>query len=111
MRPTLCLPIALLACAIMTASCATSRPEPVRPPRLTLPDAATQPCILPTLPVEPTVADLEAGYMARGAALVVCDGARRLAVDTLTSERVLADEWLELEESRRAGWLRRLVPQ
>ena len=93
MRPNLCPLIALLACAIMTASCATSRPEPVRPPRLTLPDAATQPCALPKLPAEPTIADLEAGYMARGAALVVCDGARRLAVDTLTSERALQDAW------------------
>lgn len=98
MRTILCLPTALLACALTTASCATYRPEPVRPPRLTLPDAAAESCILPTLPVEPTVADLEAGYMARGAALVVCDGARRLAVDTLTSERVLADEWLRLDK-------------
>lgn len=110
MRTILCLPTALLACALTTASCATYRPEPVRPPRLTLPDAAAESCSLPLLPADATQADFEATYYARGAAVVVCDSARRLAVDTLTAERQLIDEWLKLEEDRRKGWLHRLVP-
>jgi hypothetical protein len=31
--------------------------------------------------------------MARGAALVTCDAARRLAVETLQAERALQDRW------------------
>jgi hypothetical protein len=110
MRTTLCLASALLACAIMTAGCATSRPDPVKPPRLTLPDAALKACVLPVLPADPTTADLDAAYLARGAQIVACDGARRLAVETLTAERRLTDEWLKIEERRRQGWLGRLVP-
>ena len=107
MRTILCLPTALLACALTTASCATYRPEPARPPRLTLPDAAAESCPLPTLPADPTLGDLEAGYIARGAALVACDGARRLAVDTREAEHQLIDEWVKLEQQRRGGssWL------
>lgn len=100
----------LLAFATMTASCASSPPPPVRPPRLTLPDAAAQPCPLAVLPANPTQADLDAAYATRGAQIVNCDGARRLAVETLEAERRLIDEWLRLEERRRQGWLGRLVP-
>ncbi|RZJ41669.1 MAG: hypothetical protein EON86_09450 [Brevundimonas sp.] len=51
------------------------------------------PCRLDLLPGAPTLADLEASYMARGAALAACDAARRLAVDTLIDERALQDRW------------------
>lgn len=87
--------IAPLACATMTANCAASHPPPVLPPRLTLPSAAMIPCRLETLPADPTLADLETAYLARGAALLACDGARRLAVETLTAERALQDQWRE----------------
>lgn len=86
----------------MTAACATS-PRPVAPPRLALPDAATQPCALAVLPDRPTAADLDATYMQRGAQVVSCDAARALAVETLIAERRLVDEWLKLEKQRRGG--------
>lgn len=87
-------PIAPLACALMTASCAASRPtSPVAPPRLALPEIAKTPCNLPVLPTDPTQADLDLAYLARGQAILVCDGARRLAVETLLAERALQDRW------------------
>lgn len=42
-----------------------------------------RPCKLHTLPQTPTVADLEIGYVIRGADLVACDLTRRLAVESL----------------------------
>jgi hypothetical protein len=45
------------------------------------------------LPNRATQADLERVYVERGEALIACDGARRLAVDTLTAERELQDRW------------------
>lgn len=83
-------PAALVVCAIMTANCAGSRPiSTVAPPRLALPPAATRPCALAILPAEPTTGDLEAAYVLRGAQIVACDGARRLAVETLLAERAM----------------------
>ena len=83
-----CLPIALIACATMTASCAGSRPtSSVAPPRLSLPAMASRPCELHRLPAAPTLGDLEAGYMTRGRQIADCDAARRIAVDTLLAER------------------------
>ncbi|MED5536366.1 MAG: hypothetical protein VX661_00820 [Pseudomonadota bacterium] len=74
----------------MTASCAGSpRISPVAPPRLALPETASRPCALATLPAAPTLADLEAAYMLRGAQVLACDGARRLAVETLLAERAM----------------------
>jgi len=93
----------------MTAACVTS-PQPVAPPRLGLPDAATRPCALAVLPDHPTAADLDATYMQRGAQVVTCDAARALAIDTLIAERRLVDEWLKLEGRRWQGWLGRIVP-
>ncbi len=90
--PRPCLPIALLACATMTASCAASRPtSSVAPPRLTLPMIASRPCELYHLPDAPTVGDLEAGYMTRGRQIADCDTARRLAVETLLAERAAGE--------------------
>lgn len=77
---------------------------PVAPPRLTIPTAATTPCRLDRLPPVPTMADLEAVYIARGAALVACDGARDLAVQTLLAERALEDRWREETEPKRGWW-------
>jgi len=85
-----CLRIAPLAFMTLTVACAPSRPTSA-PTRLSLPVAATAPCRLPTLPDAPTQADLEATYVARGVALIECEGARRLAVDALRAERALSD--------------------
>jgi len=84
--------VAPIAFAAMTASCAASpRTWTVAPPRLPLPEAATRPCALAVLPADPTTADLEAAYAERGAQIVACDGARRLAVETLLAERAAQD--------------------
>ena len=86
--------IALLACTVMTANCAGLRPpSEAAPPRLPLPATADEPCHLTMLPAAPTSADLEAGYMGRGADVIACDAARQLAVDTLKAERALQDRW------------------
>ena len=87
-----CLPIASIACALMTASCAGSHPiSSVAPPRLTLPAMANRPCELHRLPSAPTVSDLEAGYMTRGRQIADCDAARWLAVETLMAERAAGE--------------------
>ena len=83
-------PLALLS---MTASCASSPPPSAPPPRLNLPAAATTPCRLERLPEQPTLADFELAYMARGLRLAECDAARALAVETLRAERALQDRW------------------
>jgi len=86
MRPHRLIPIALIACASMTAACASWRPAPapVQPPP-PLPEAATRACPIATLAEAPTWADLEAAYILRGRQLVECDLARRLAVETLVA--------------------------
>jgi hypothetical protein len=82
--------IASLAFATLTAACAGSPPTFAPPPRISLPAAVTMPCRLPVLPDLATEADLERVYMERGAALIACDGARRLAVEALAAERSLS---------------------
>lgn len=88
---------------ITTASCAASLPPPAAPPRLILPGEATTPCVLPRLPETPTLGDLEVVYAERGARLVACEGARRLAVETLLAERALQDQWTR-EAAPRRRW-------
>ena len=61
-------------------------------------------CSLATLPAEPTMGDLEAGYVLRGAQIVACDGARRLAVETLIAERAMQEA--QAMEKRRGMWWR-----
>lgn len=90
MRPLL--PIALLACALMTMSCASRPPTLPAAPRLEAPAEARRPCELHRLPEAATVADLEIGYAARGAQIVACDAARKLAVETLDAEHALEDQ-------------------
>ena len=85
--------IGFTASLSMIASCAASPRPSASPPRLTLPAEAVTPCRLDRLPERPTVGDLEAAYVARGAGLVACDAARRLAVETLEAERALQDRW------------------
>lgn len=95
--------IALLASASMTASCAASPPLSAEPPRLALPQMASQPCLLDRLPEAPTQADLEVAYLERGLRLVGCENARALAVETLLAERALQDRWRREAQARR-GW-------
>lgn len=83
---------------MLTASCASlPRPWRAASPRVDIPEAATRPCKLYTLPAAPSIADLEAGYVERGANLLACDLARKLAVDTL-----LAQQFAE-NDRRRSG--------
>ncbi len=85
-------PIVSIACALMTANCAASRPaSAVAPPRLTLPETAIRACDLYRIPDEAAIADLEIGYMTRGSQIAACDAARRLAVETLMAERLAQD--------------------
>lgn len=65
-----------------------------------MPEAARRSCGLPRVPDSPTQADLEVAYQVRGAALVACDVARRLAVQTHDDEHALADK----AEARRRPW-------
>lgn len=104
MRTTFWILCGLIACGLMTASCAGSSPiSTVAPPRLVLAEAATRPCTLATLPETPSLADLEAAYLLRGAQIVACDGARRLAVETLDAERLMQDLWLTTQKRGRRG--------
>ena len=96
MPKSTCLRSVPLACTLMMASCAASQPtSPVAPPRLSLPDAATRPCALATLPASPTQADLEAAYMIRGSQIIACDAARRLLLETIAAERQMQDRWMQ----------------
>jgi len=54
-----------------------------------MPAEASRPCSLYRLPPNPTQADLEVGYASRGAQIVACDAARRLAVETHSAEHEL----------------------
>jgi hypothetical protein len=54
-----------------------------------MPAEAARPCSLYLLPARPTQADLEIGYVTRGAQILACDGARKLAVDTHEAEHRL----------------------
>ncbi len=74
----------LLACTMLTASCARSRQIwTAALPRVEVPDAARRACRLHQLPPNPTIGDLEAGYVIRGSDVAACYLARQLAVDTL----------------------------
>lgn len=79
-----------IACALMMTSCATRPSLPVAP-RVEMPAEARRACELYRLPATPTQADLEIGYATRGAEIVACDAARRLAVETHDGEHALED--------------------
>jgi hypothetical protein len=59
-----------------------------------------RPCALAKLPETPGLADLEAAYLLRGAQIVACDSARRLAVETLIAERAMQDRWIGAGQGR-----------
>lgn len=83
------IPGALLACALTMSGCATRTPALPAAPQLAMPPEATRPCELHRLPEAPTLADLEVGFARRGAEIVACDAARRLAVETHEAEHAL----------------------
>lgn len=83
--------IALLVSGGTISSCANSPISPAAPPRIEMPAAAMKPCSLFRLPEHATAADLDLGYATRGADLVTCDAARRLAVETWAAEHKLQD--------------------
>ena len=55
------------------------------------------------LPDPPSEADLDLGFVTRGANLVACDAARRLAVQTWAAEHELQDRRL----TQKRGWFGR----
>jgi hypothetical protein len=73
----------------MIANCAARPLSLPAVPRLEMPAEAARPCSLYVLPDKPTEADLEIGYATRGAQIVACDAARRLAVQTHEAEHTL----------------------
>lgn len=82
-------PIAPLACTLMIASCASPRPSLPAAPQIQTPAEARRPCAIHRLPERPTQVDLEIAYATRGAQIVACDSARRLAVETHEAEHAL----------------------
>lgn len=78
-----------IACTLLIASCAKPPPNLSAAPQLSLAPEALRPCKLHVLPSAPTLADLEIGYVTRGADLVACDAARRLAVETHQAQQAL----------------------
>lgn len=92
---------AWLSFAGLTGGCATRPPAlPVALPQLTPPPAAEAPCEVYVLPPGATRADLDAGYVRRGAQIAACDAARRLALETLRAEHALEAEALRRRERR-----------
>lgn len=81
---------------MLTASCAGSpRTLTVVAPHIEMPELAERPCRLDTLPASPTLSDLEVSYAQRGADLVACEAARKLAVDTFEAQSALAEKMSE----------------
>jgi hypothetical protein len=72
-----------------------------------MPAAATKPCMLFRLPDNATTADLDIGYVTRGADLVTCDAARRLAVQTWAAEHELQDRRNQPAKSGFLSWFTR----
>jgi hypothetical protein len=69
-----------------------------------MPVAATTPCALFRLPENATAGDLDIGYVTRGADLVTCDAARRLAVQTWAAEHELQDQRSQPAKRRFRWW-------
>lgn len=86
---------AWLSFAGLTGACATRPPaSPAALPQLTPPPAAMAPCEVYVLPPDATRADLDEGYVRRGAQIAACDAARRMALETLAAEHALEAEAL-----------------
>lgn len=92
----------------MTACAGSVPPLPdAKPPRLTLPSWAEQPCRLTILGADATQAELDLAYADRGEALVDCDTARAMAVDVRRREHEAQDRWeAERRMSRLPAWKR-----
>lgn len=45
------------------------------------------------MPSEPTLGDLEAGYIIRGGQIATCDAQRRLILENWQAERAMQDQW------------------
>lgn len=107
LRPLILL--ALTACSLPIASCASSGPPSAltAPPQRDLPDLARRPCELPRLPDHATQADLETLVVSRGVAILSCDAARQLAVDVHDGQTADQTTWLRESAVRRAPWWRR----
>ncbi len=69
-----------------------------------MPALADRPCRLYVLPPNPTQADLDLGFATRGADLLSCDAARRLAVQTFVAEHQLQDQRVKAAKPKRR-WL------
>ena len=77
-------------CAGLTSACASStRSLAVAGPQIEMPPAARQACEIYILPADPTEGDLDHGFALRGAQIVACDSARRLAVETFEAQQAL----------------------
>lgn len=100
-------PIGLIACALLTSSCASAPAfEAAMPPRLQMPPLAAEPCAVYLLPDAPKISDLEVGYDTRGAQVKICDAWRQLAVETFEAEHRLEDEWAAERTMRNGRWWR-----
>lgn len=76
--------------ASMTTACATTEQAwQAVPAELVLPPEIQQPCDLPMIAEAADLSALEAAYMRRGEALLVCDARRALALEILQKERIL----------------------
>ena len=85
------------------AVCAGSpRNLPAANPHIEMPEVAGRPCRLDTLPASPTLSDLEISYTARGANVVACDAARKLAVETFAAQIKLGET---MSKPSDASWL------
>jgi hypothetical protein len=69
-----------------------------------MPAEASRPCALYVLPERPSLGDLESGYGIRGAQLVACNAARKLAVDTYQAGQDLIDEQQKDRKTRARWW-------
>jgi hypothetical protein len=67
-------------------------------PQTQIPIEASRPCELYRVPAEPSMVDLEVGYLKRGEQLVACDAARQLAVQIH-----LIEHEFEAQQQRQGG--------
>ena len=93
--------IALSACAPMISNCASLPPSLSAAPQIEMPAEALRPCTLSRLPERPSQGELDIAYAQRGADLVACDAARRLAVQTHAAEHQLEAQLAHPVKQRR----------
>jgi hypothetical protein len=71
-----------------------------------MPEEASRSCALHRLPENPRAADLEVGFAIRGAQIVECNAARRLAVETHDAEhRLEAKQAQARAQAARPWWM------